>query len=461
MSEAEFRTFHSVFSVAVTLLYAGCLTLFLRPFLARQGRGRKLAVVFAVSVVGWLLCKSLPVPQGLFNLFLTAVLVAFSEMLGLEKSLAFLLLLLYYNTRISSGLMAESLYALMERLGPDLANPAKTPEVIYLRAAVFIVLFLLFHLTALAVMLYLLQRRIRKQRISLHGRELCFVGLIPTAGILFGQMISRLLLEFQDGIWLKLYERHPAFLAVIPLMALLFYAGAYLSIAAQQGMAALREKQAAAFAQRQQIQAIQARIREMEQFYAQIRQWKHELRGHLSNISGLVQNKEYASLEEYMIQMGEDISDVTRALSTGNPVTDVIVNDKRQQSQTLDIRFEADFHYPASEAFDAFDVGIILQNLLQNALEACEKVPAGQRFVSLTGRKTGRFFLIEVKNSFAGKVAFGADGLPVTAKKDTAIHGIGLSNVRREARKYMGELELHAEGQEFSAAVLLQERSSL
>ena len=41
------------------------------------------------------------------------------------------------------------------------------------------------------------------------------------------------------------------------------------------------------------------------------------------------------------------------------------------------------------------------------------------------------------------------------------MHGLGLSNVRREAEKYMGELELKADRREFSATVLLQERSNL
>ena len=86
----------------------------------------------------------------------------------------------------------------------------------------------------------------------------------------------------------------------------------------------------------------------------------------------------------------------------------------------------------------------------------------GERFIVLTGKRKGRFFLIEVKNSFVGEVVFGQDGLPVTTKKeDIPMHGIGLSNVRREAEKYMGELELKAVQQEFSATVLLQERSSL
>ena len=194
----------------------------------------------------------------------------------------------------------------------------------------------------LAVMLYALQRQMQKQRMTLHRRELCYLALVPTAGILFGQVISRLLVEFKDGVLLQLYERHPVFLAVVPLLALLFYAGAYLTIAFQQGMAALREEQATHYMEYQQTQAIRARIHETEQFYTRIRGLKHEMRGHLTNIKGLAQS-----------------------------------------------------------------------------------------------------------------------GLPVTTKQEDApMHGIGLANVRREAEKYMGELELRTNQREFSATVLLQERGN-
>lgn len=40
------------------------------------------------------------------------------------------------------------------------------------------------------------------------------------------------------------------------------------------------------------------------------------------------------------------------------------------------------------------------------------------------------------------------------------MHGIGLSNVRREAEKYMGEVEIETEHHRFSVTVLLQEKRS-
>ena len=459
MSETGFRIFNQAFSAGAELTYAALLTAFFRPFVPQDKRRCGLLLVFFVYILFEIVCNRAALPQGSFGLILMAMLLVVSRWIGLEKPSVFLLTLLYFNARISSGLMVQSLYFIVERSVPYRLEP---PEAVFLRAALLVMLFLLSHASMLAVMLYALQHQMRKQRMTLHRRELCYLALVPTAGILFGQVISRLLVEFKDGVLLQLYERHPAFLAVIPVLALLFYAGAYLTIAFQQGMAALREEQATHYMEYQQTQAIRARIHEAEQFYTRIRGLKHEMRGHLTNIKGLAQSGEYASLEDYIAKMDESMSGFELTLQTGNPVTDVIVNDIRRQSLDLGIRFQVEFHYPDPGAYDAFDVGIILQNLLQNAVEACGKVGEGERFIVLTGKRKGRFFLIEVKNSFAGEVVFGQDGLPVTTKKENAsMHGIGLANVRREAEKYMGELELKAVQQEFSATVLLQERSSL
>lgn len=459
MSETGFQIFHQAYAVGAELLYALCLTLFLYPFLGeREHRRKKGAAVFCVYLLTSLFLSRTAAPQGSFILVLLLFLTAASKALELGKHMAFLLGLLYWNAKISSGLMAESLFFIGEELVPA---PAEPPEAVYLRTTVLLTLLLLSHLVLFIIMLYALLRRIKRRTPVPSGLlELCYMSLIPAAGILFGQMIAGLLYEIKDGQLLQLYERHPVFLAVVPLLALLFYTGGYLTILFQQEMAVLREEQAAVFVERRQVQAIRARIQEAEQFYSRIRRIRHETRGHLNNIKGMLHNGEYACAEDYIFRMDESMGGFELTLRTGNPVTDVIVNDKRQQCEDQGIPFRTDFHYPDSGSFDAFDVGIVLQNLLQNALEACEKVSEGERFISLAGRRKGRFLLIEVKNSFAGDLVWGADGLPVTDKKtDVSMHGIGLSSVRRIAEKYMGEMDICPENQVFRVTVMVQEKS--
>lgn len=459
MSETGFQIFHQAYAVGAELLYALCLTLFLCPFLGeREHRRKKGAAVFCVYLLTSLFLSRIAAPQGSFILVLLLFLTAASKALELGKHMAFLLGLLYWNAKISSGLMAESLFFIGEELVPA---PTEPPEAVYLRTTVLLTLLLFSHLVLFIIMLYALLRRIKRRTPVPSGLlELCYMSLIPAAGILFGQMIAGLLYEIKDGQLLQLYERHPVFLAVVPLLALLFYTGGYLTILFQQEMAVLREEQAAAFVERRQVQAIRARIQEAEQFYSRIRRIRHETRGHLNNLKGMLHNGEYACAEDYIFRMDESMGGFELTLRTGNPVTDVIVNDKRQQCEDQEIPFRTDFHYPDSGSFDAFDVGIVLQNLLQNALEACEKVSEGKRFISLAGRRKGRFLLIEVKNSFAGDLVWGADGLPVTDKKtDVSMHGIGLSSVRRIAEKYMGEMEICPENQVFRVTVMVQEKS--
>lgn len=100
-----------------------------------------------------------------------------------------------------------------------------------------------------------------------------------------------------------------------------------------------------------------------------------------------------------------------------------------------------DILYPKSDRYNAYDIGIIVNTLLQNALEACLKVPAGSRFISIYSRQKRKFFLIEVKNSYEGKIIMDADtNLPISTKGNgtDSLHGIGLFNVKQEAEKYMG-----------------------
>lgn len=456
MNETMYLVFNRTFELGATLLYAVCLTLFFRPFLPRQGRPRKLLILFSAYLIVDLLCGQICIPQGMSGLFRTVTLMAISGLLNLEKAMALLLAILYWSVRISSALMAESLYFIADRHWP---LQAERPDTVFLRSVVLLMSLLLLHAVLLLVMLYVLQRQLKRRPLALHWQELCYISLLPTAGILFGQMISLLLFEPQDGILVQLYDRYPSFLAIVPLLALLFYTGSYLTILFQQGMAAMQEEKAACFIERQQTQAIQERIHEMERFYTHIRRLKHEMRGHMNTIKGLARNGKYADLEDYITQMNDRMDDFDLTLQTGNPVTDIIISDKQKKCREEGIRFQADFHYPDTGAYDSFDMGIILQNLLQNSLEACEKSSDDDRFISLTGKRKGHFFLIEVTNPYADEVIWGPDGLPATTKRDdTPMHGIGLSNVRRTAEKYLGGMEINLDGQLFQVTVMIQEQ---
>lgn len=359
--------------------------------------------------------------------------------------------------------MSESLYhVLIERF---VWNQTQI-TIIFRNAAVAYSIYILLTLLIFAVMLRLLRMKLSDCTLEPDMRELCYLGLIPVAGLLFVNVISRLFVAVQGNEVFQLYVQHPAFLWIVPLIAFLFYAGMIVAVVSYCRMAALREEREKYFVKEQQLQALQERMEEVEQFYTGIRRLRHEMKSHLTNIRGLAESGKYAEMEQYITKMDAGIDAFELTVKTGNAVTDVIVNDKKKAAEKAGVMFQTEFAYPQSGKYDAYDIGIILNNLLANALEACEKISGKERYILLSGRQKRKFFLIEVKNSFEGEIELDRKtNLPISTKQQDipqdhrSLHGIGLSNVKREVEKYMGDLKMSTKKNEFRVTVMLQERS--
>lgn len=184
------------------------------------------------------------------------------------------------------------------------------------------------------------------------------------------------------------------------------------------------------------MKAMKRRLEEAESFYGGIRKIRHEMKGHMANIKGLVAGERYGEVESYIEKLDETIQELDYKFSTGNAVTDVIINDKYRQAVKSGTIFRVKFEYRNTDTISAFDMGIVLNNLLDNALEACEKLEQTKRHISLTLKRKNNFLLVEVENSFDGKLQW-KDGeeVPATIKHSELPdilmeHGVGLKNVK-------------------------------
>ncbi len=349
--------------------------------------------------------------------------------------------------------------------GRHLVQGEEEIEKILRNAALNFCLVELLQLILFSVLLYIAGHQLKKCRMELHTRELCYLLLTPLTGTLFVNIIFRILLMVSENHVIQLYEQYPALIGIVPVVAALFYVGILATIVSYQKMVGLQEEKERYFVEQQQVHAIQERMAEVDQFYDGIRRMKHEMKNHLTNIKGLLESGDYGSMGQYISRMDESMDAFEFSIKTGNAVTDVIVNDRQKAAEKQGIRFRSEFTYPESERYDAYDIGIIVNNLLQNALEACGKMRQGDRYIFISSRQKRKFFLIEVRNPFEGEIIMDADtNLPISTKekepfgRQGSMHGIGLSNVKREAEKYMGDVDIKVKKNEFSVTVMLQER---
>lgn len=323
-----------------------------------------------------------------------------------------------------------------------------------------LILFFVLYVVFFAVMLVILRKIfVSVQKMSWY--DVCFLSVLNVSGGLFAEVIANIGFVKLESAVFNLFDEKREIYWMFPLIAVLLFLGELSAITIYQNYRTLQKEREQYIAEQQQIAAMKRRLEEAENFYGSIRRARHEMRNHMTNIKGLVAGEQYAEAECYIAKLDGAIGELDYKYATGNAVTDVIINDKSRLADKAEIRFEVQFFCEDTGGIDVFDLGIVLNNLLDNAVTACEKVEKGERYIRLALKRKKKFLLLEVENSFDGEVKSAGDGLPQTTKESSLPeilmeHGVGLRNVKEIAERYLGTMDIKVKSDVFKVTVMLQ-----
>ncbi len=203
-----------------------------------------------------------------------------------------------------------------------------------------------------------------------------------------------------------------------------------------------------------QIDSIERHIRQVESLYQNIRSIRHDMTNHILTLERLYAGNNVAEAMDYGEELKSALSQIAGEIKSGNPVTDVILQELKNEAEKRKIRYQSDFYYPTGTNINAFDVSVILNNALQNAMENARKSEAP--YISVLSYHRNHAYMIEISNSFTGNLQWDEErGLPVTSKEKTEGHGYGLSNIRMVARKYAGDIAIDVKDHEFHLSIML------
>ena len=203
-----------------------------------------------------------------------------------------------------------------------------------------------------------------------------------------------------------------------------------------------------------QIDSIRQHIEQVENLYKSIRSMKHDMTNHIITLERLYDRNKIEEAKAYSKELKTVLSKATNKVNSGNPVTDVILQEIQSEAEKRTIHFRTDFYYPIDSNINAFDMSVILHNALQNALENTKGVEAP--YISILSYRSNNAYMIEIKNSFTGNLKWDIEsGLPITSKVKKDNHGYGLSNIRRVAEKYSGDIAIDLEREEFCLSIML------
>ncbi|MGN0318654.1 MAG: sensor histidine kinase [Lachnospira sp.] len=181
-----------------------------------------------------------------------------------------------------------------------------------------------------------------------------------------------------------------------------------------------------------------------------LRSIRHDMKHHIREIRGLAENRDYSGIKEYTDNISQDIKDSEKVYNTGNIALDGILNYYANRFVEKNIKNNIKITIPENLSVKAYDMNIILGNLLDNAIE--NTVRADEPKVSLQLKYNGGLLHILVENSFDGRLNK-EGGVFLSIKGDE--HGYGLENIRRIVDKYNGNMLITDDNNVFSVGIVM------
>ncbi len=290
----------------------------------------------------------------------------------------------------------------------------------------------------------------RNKSVDMTAKELIML-LIPS---LMGMIAYRIIRNYRMFYLLEGGENRVLYDVLIVLFCAVSIISIVVVIVLYQDIKAKQEENRQAESLAIQIGNIRRHIGQVEDLYQGIRGVRHDMTNHILTLERLYEENRVKEAIAYGTELKTTLAGMSGEMASGNAVTDVILQEQKREAEKLQISFRSAFYYPKDTAINAFDISVILNNALQNAIEYAQqsKTP----YLSIRSYHRNNAYMIEVCNSFDGELQWDTEsGLPVTSKEKADGHGYGLLNIRRVARKYSGDIAIDVKDGEFCLSVML------
>lgn len=169
---------------------------------------------------------------------------------------------------------------------------------------------------------------------------------------------------------------------------------------------------------------------------------RHDLRNHLISLRLLNREGHTQEIDSYIDSLMPQVTAPRKQYITGNDLADGLLSMKLDPGQLPDVDCQVNLDLSKAGFISNEDLCVILGNALDNAIEACAVIKEGQtKHISVTGSPAANYLLLRFENS-CRKMPTLVNGLPMTGKSDSRMHGFGLKNIRNVVDKYEGNLSI-------------------
>lgn len=207
-----------------------------------------------------------------------------------------------------------------------------------------------------------------------------------------------------------------------------------------------------------QMELQQKHYKEMLEKNHQVRGLWHDMNNHLITMQYLLENQAGDEIEDYLQQFHELLQNAADHNCSGNHVVDALLNYKIKVAADHQINFVHYIAIPEKLKMNSIDLSIILGNILDNAIEGCQRDSrqAQEKIIKFNMYYKRESLLIDIENTIDANTIQKSGNNMVSSKRiDMDQSGYGISNVKQVLKNYEGNMVTQILEDRFKCTILI------
>ena len=200
-----------------------------------------------------------------------------------------------------------------------------------------------------------------------------------------------------------------------------------------------------------QNKLLKNQVEEVQHIYMTMRGWRHDYHSHLQSLKVKLNQGQIEEAAKYLNELEEDLDDIHQLVESGNINVDAILNSKLSLAIEQEIDVNVKVAIPDKLPLSDIDCCVLLGNLIDNAIEACEKVEEN-KFIRLYIGIYKKQLYMSITNA-TNEVVRKYDEEYISKKRGN--HGHGLKRINKVVEKYNGYINRKNEPGVFVCEIML------
>ena len=167
----------------------------------------------------------------------------------------------------------------------------------------------------------------------------------------------------------------------------------------------------------------------------QLQLYIHDAKNHLSVIGNMTDDTQ---LKKYASELRNEYDKYSVPGHSGNKMLDVILNKYSVEAEMQDIVFRYDVKTYNLKNISDIHLVAVMNNLMDNAIAAA--MDSSERTITLEAFESGNFGVVVIENS-CDQSPKTKNGMLITTKEGTSMHGYGIKSAMQALKHYRGDLD--------------------